>query len=104
VPTLVAALTLVALLKMSHVEMQRWHLAFWFAVLLSLALAGSMSWLHLLANGAGSFLAGWLYFGLLERTDNRADRVLHWAILVGGFVLLIGARLWIDIRVYGVSL
>ena len=36
-PTLLAALTLAALLKVAHVEMPRWHLAFWYAVLVSLA-------------------------------------------------------------------
>ena len=52
---------------------------------------------------AGSFLAAWLYFVLLERTDNRQDRALHWLILIGGFFLLIASRLYIDIRVYGIS-
>ena len=41
-PTLVAVLTLVALLKLSAVDMPRWHLAFWFGVLVTLALSGSL--------------------------------------------------------------
>ena len=41
-PTLVAALTLSALLKMAHVDLPRWHLAFWFGLLVALALFGSM--------------------------------------------------------------
>ena len=95
-PTLVAALTLSALLKMAHVDLPRWHLAFWFGLLVALALRAIL-------NGAGSFLAAWLYFVLLERTDNRQDRALHWLILIGGFFLLIASRLYIDIRVYGIS-
>ena len=58
--------------------------------------SGSACW-------AGSFLAAWLYFVLLERTDNRQARALHWLILIGGFFLLIASRLYIDIRVYGIS-
>jgi hypothetical protein len=56
-----------------------------------------------LLNGAASFLASWLYFVLLDRTDNRAQRELHWLILIGGFVGLLASRFLIDIRVYGVS-
>jgi hypothetical protein len=102
--TLVAALTLVALLKMAHVEMPRWHLAFAFATLVALASRGSMPLAHLAVNVLGSFGAAWLYFEWLDRTDNRPDRALHWLILVGGFVLLIGSRLWLDIRVYRIGL
>ena len=40
-PTLVAALTLSALLKMAHVDLPRWHLAFWFGLLVALALFGA---------------------------------------------------------------
>lgn len=57
-PTLVAALTLSALLKMAHVDLPRWHLAFWFGLLVALALQAIL-------NGAGSFLDAWLYFVLL---------------------------------------
>ena len=105
-PTLVAALTLSALLKMAHVDLPRWHLAFWFGLLVALSLFGV--WGHAAHAGrpqrAGSFLAAWLYFVLLERTDNRQDRALHWLILIGGFVLLIASRFYLDIRVYGISL
>jgi len=104
VPTVVAALTLAALLKMAHVGMPRWHLAFWFAVLVTLALGGQLGWWQTMVNGLGSFFAAWLYFELLERTDNRIDRVLHWLILIGGYLLLLGSRFWIDIQIYGISL
>ena len=102
-PTLVAALTLVALLKLSAVELPRWHLAFWFGVLVTLALFQSMPRAQAILNGVGSFFAAWLYFVLLDRTDNTQDRALHWLILIGGFFLLIASRLYIDIRVYGIS-
>jgi hypothetical protein len=102
-PTVVAALTLAALLRLSLVELPRWHLAFWFALLVGLALRQSMPPLHALLNALGSFAASWLYFVLLDRTDNRADRALHWLVLIGGFALLIASRLYIDIRVYGIS-
>ncbi|MBU1351489.1 MAG: response regulator [Gammaproteobacteria bacterium] len=102
-PTLVAALTLVALLKLSMVDLPRWHLAFWFCVLVTLALFGSMPRSQAILNGVGSFAAAWLYFVLLDHTDNTQDRALHWLILIGGFVLLIASRLYIDIRVYGIS-
>ncbi|MBV7539582.1 response regulator [Acidovorax sp. sic0104] len=103
-PTLVAALTLGALLRLSLVEQPRWHLAFWFGVLVGLALFQSMPRLHAIGNGLGSFFAAWLYFVLLDRTDNRQDRAWHWLILIGGYFLLIASRLYIDIRVYGISL
>lgn len=103
-PTLVAALTLAALLKMAHVDLPRWQLAFWFAVLVMAALNGAMSRGHLVANGLGSFLAAWLYFSLLERTDNVTDRALHWLVLVVGFVALLGSRFWLDVRQYTIGL
>ncbi|MDH4464373.1 MAG: response regulator [Acidovorax sp.] len=102
-PTLVAVLTLVALLKLSAVDMPRWHLAFWFGVLVTLALSGSMPRADALLNGAGSFAASWLYFVLLDRTDNLQDKPLHWLVLIGGFAVLIASRFYIDIQVYGIS-
>ncbi|MFY3384451.1 response regulator [Paracidovorax sp. MALMAid1276] len=103
-PTLVAALTLSALVKIAYLDMPRWHLGFGFGVLVTLALLQSMPWSQALLNGAGSFLVAWLYFVLLERTDNYEDKPLHWLILVAGFLLLIASRFYIDIRVYGISL
>ena len=82
-PTLVAALTLSALLKMAHVDLPRWHLAFWFAC-----------WSHWpvrvhAAHAVPSSTGGAAFWPrgstlLLERTDNRQDRALHWLILIGG--------------------
>jgi hypothetical protein len=104
VPTLVAALTLAALLRLAQVEMPRWHLAFWFALLVAAALAGSMSRAHLALNAAGSFLASWAYFVALDRTDGVGSRALHYLILVFGMMGLIASRLWLDLREYGIGL
>ena len=103
-PTVVAALTLVGLLRVAHVELPRWHLALGFAVLVGLALVGPVGWWHALINAAGSFLAAWAYFVALERTDHRLGRVAHYLILPGGMAVLLGSRLWIDIQIYGVGL
>ncbi len=54
-PTLVAALTLSALLKMAHVDLPRWHLAFWFGLLVALALFGSMPRTQAVLNGRAAF-------------------------------------------------
>jgi hypothetical protein len=102
-PTLVAALTLAALLRLAHVDLPRWHLAFWYAVLVALALRAFLPWWDVLLNGGFSFLAAWLYFVLLDRTDNRAQRELHWLILVAGLLGLLSTRFLLDVRVYGVS-
>lgn len=102
-PTIVAALTLMALLKMAHVEMPRWHLAVWYGALITLVLGGQLPRLQVALNGFGSFLAAWLYFKLLERTDTSATRAEHYLVLVIGFTLLIGSRFWLDIQRYGIT-
>jgi len=101
---LVAALTLAALLKLSMLELPRWHLAFWYGGITIAVLLQSMPVSQALANGGGSFFAAWLYFLLLYRTDNVRDRSLHWLVLVSGFLALIAARFYIDIRAYGIGL
>lgn len=103
-PTLVAALTLAALLKMAHVEQPRWHLAFWFGLLVGVVLMGHMPRWHAVGQGLLSFLGAWGYFVLLDLTDNKAQRELHWLILLVGFVALVGSRFWVDVRLYGVGL
>lgn len=103
-PTLVSALTLAALLRISHVEMPRWHLAAWYGGVSALALAGSMPVGQLVLNVVGSFLLAWWYFVQLDRTDNVTDRAMHWLVLVVGFVALIATRFYVDIKVYGIGL
>ena len=102
-PTVVAALTLVGLLRFAHVDLPRWHLACGFAVLVSFALVGVAGWTQALLNGIGSFLAAWAYFVALERTDHRNARAAHYVILPLGMAALVGSRLWIDIQIYGVG-
>jgi hypothetical protein len=104
VPTLIATFALVGLLRFAHVELPRWHLAFWFAVLVVLALFASLGWWQLALNGAGSFLAAWAYFGALDATDNVEYRALHYVVLFFGLLALIGSRFWLDIRHYGIGL
>lgn len=103
-PTLIATFALVGLLRFAHVELPRWHLAFWFAVLVVLALFASLGWWQLALNGAGSFLAAWAYFGALDATDNVEYRALHYVVLFFGLLALIGSRFWLDIRHYGIGL
>ena len=67
-PTLVAVLTLVALLKLSLVDLPRWHLAFWFGLLLGVVLMGHMPRWHAVGQGLLSFLGAWGYFVLLDLT------------------------------------
>ena len=103
-PTLVCTLTLVALLRLAHVEMPRWHLAAWYAGASAFALAGALPWGPLVLNGVASFLAAWGYFELLDRTDNAPDQALHGLVLVMGFVALIATRFYVDIKFHGVGL
>ncbi|SEJ31133.1 hypothetical protein SAMN05216567_102753 [Variovorax sp. OK605] len=103
-PTLIATFALVGLLRFAHVELPRWHLAFWFAVLVVLALFASLGWWQLALNGAGSFLAAWAYFCALDATDNVEYRALHYVVLFFGLLALIGSRFWLDIRHYGIGL
>jgi hypothetical protein len=103
-PTLIAALMLAGLLKIAHLGVPPWHLAFWFAVLVTAALFQVMptrdAWLH----GAGMFLGAWLYFWLLDRTDGVVDRWRHYFVLVLGMLALLGARFYIDVKYYQIGL
>ncbi len=65
---------------------------------------GSVSQRDLVVNGAASFLVAWLYFALLDWTDNAVDRGVHYLVLVGGLVLLLGSRLWLDLHYYRIGL
>jgi hypothetical protein len=103
-PTLIMALSLAGLLKIAHLGIPTWHLAFWLAALVLAALFQTLPLGHALFNGALTFLAGWLYFWLLDRTDTVTDRFPHYFVLVVGMMLLIGSRLYIDIKFYQVGL
>jgi hypothetical protein len=103
-PTLLAALTLAGLLKISHLGFPAWHLAFWYAALVMMGLLSALPLGAALLNTLGNFLLAWVYFGLLDFTDSVTNRVPHYAVLIVGMLILLGSRFWIDIRVYGVSL
>jgi hypothetical protein len=103
-PTLIAALALSGLLKIAHLGIPQWHLAFFYSALVMAALFQVMPLPHALLNGTGTFLASWLYFWLLDYTDVVTNRFPHYFVLVVGMVLLLGSRFWIDIRIYGIGL
>ena len=42
--------------------------------------------------------------GSVAFTHMEANSIAHWLILIGGFLLLIASRFYLDIRVYGISL
>ncbi len=103
-PTLVAALTLAGLLKIAHLGIPHWHLAFWYAALVMAALFQTIPFTHALLNGAGMFLAAWLYFWLLDYTDVVTNRVPHYAVLLVGMGVQLMARFWIDVKFYMIGL
>ena len=103
-PTLIAALALSGLLKIAHLGIPAWHLAFWYAVLVGITLFGMMPTAHALLNSSGSFFAAWLYFYLLDATDSVTDRFPHYFVLVVGMAALIASRLFIDVKYYQIGL
>jgi hypothetical protein len=103
-PTLVAALTLAGLLKMTHLGLPAWHLAFWYAAIGLAALFQALPFSQALLNGTGTFLAAWLYFTLLDHTNNITDRIAHYFVLVVGMLALLGARFYIDVKYYQIGL
>jgi hypothetical protein len=103
-PTLIAALALSGLLKIAHLGIPPWHLAFWYAVLVTATLFQVMPAGHAFLNGAGSFLAAWAYFYLLDATDTVTDRFTHYFVLVVGMTALIGSRFYIDVKYYYIGL
>ncbi len=99
-PTVIATFALTGLLRFAHVEMPRWHLAFFFALLVGVALFPNLGWASWALNVGGSFLASWAFFIVLDQTDNIERRAMHYLILFFGMVALIGTRLWLDLVHY----
>ena len=99
-PTVVAAMTLAALLRLSFVGVRAWELAFLYVVLVGLALWPQLAWQPWLANVAGMFAMAWAWFGALDMTDNIERHALHWLILFFGYLMLIGSRAYLDLVVY----
>ncbi len=54
-----------------------------------------------LLNVGGMFgtCTAWLHG--LQATDHLGGQALHWLLLVGGFCVLVGARLYLDLVFYG---
>lgn len=101
--TVVIALTLVSLLRLSHLGYKPLELA----LLLGL-IAGAVLWAPLgykawLLNVTGMAAAAAAWFWSLQATDHIGGQALHWLLLVAGFVLLVGLRLYLDLIVYGVG-
>jgi hypothetical protein len=103
-PTLISALALAGLLKITHLGIPLWHLAFFYSALVFTALLTVMPFGHATMNGLGTFLASWFYFWLLDYTDVVTNRFPHYGVLVLGMLALHGTRFWIDIRLYGIGL
>ena len=99
-PTVVAALSLVGLLRLSFVGVRSWELAFLYAVIVGLALWPSLTMWQWLSNVAGLFATAWAWFALLGATDNIERRALHWLVLFFGFLLMVGSRAYVDLIVY----
>lgn len=99
-PTVVAAMTLAALLRLSFVGTRAWELAFLYAVLVGLALLPLLPWGPWAVNVAGLFAMTWAWFAALDATDNIERRALHWLILFFGYLAMIGSRAYLDLIVY----
>ena len=99
-PTIVAALTLPALLRLNFVGTRAWELAFLYVVIVGLALLQQLTWGQWFANVTGMFLMAWAWFFALDVTDNIERRALHWLILFFGFLAMIGSRAYLDLVIY----
>ena len=99
-PTIVAAMTLAALLRLSFVGTRAWELAFLYVVMVGFVLLPQLSWPHWFANVACMFLMAWAWFAALDYTDNIERKPLHWLILFFGFLVMIGSRAYLDLIVY----
>lgn len=99
-PTVVAAMSLVGLLRLSFVGTRAWELALFYAVLVGAALWPQLAWRPWAANAAGLFVMAWAWFSALDATDNIEGRPLHWLILFFGYLALVGSRAYLDLVVY----
>ena len=103
-PTLVTALTLVSLVKLSHLDYKPWELSFFLASILGVVLWSALPLVHWLLNVAGMFIGCTAWLTGLQATDHIGGQALHWLLLIGGFCALVGARLFLDLIVYGNAL
>lgn len=99
-PTVVAALSLAALLRLSFVGIRAWELAFLYTVVVGAALWIQLPVAAWTVNTAGLFVMAWAWFAALDATDNIERRPLHWLILFFGYLVMVGSRAWLDLIVY----
>jgi hypothetical protein len=103
-PTLVTALTLVSLVKLSGLGYKPWELSLFLAAILGAVLWNGFSLAHWFMNVAGMFGACTAWLHGLQATDHIGGQVLHWLLLIVGFCALVGARLFLDLVFYGNAL
>ncbi len=99
-PTLVIALTLVSLLRLSSLGYKPWELALLLALIAGVVLWGSLTLAQWLLNIGLLYAATTAWLWGLQATDHIGGQGLHWLLLIGGFVLLVGSRLYLDLIVY----
>lgn len=103
-PSVVTALTLVALVRLCGLGYKPLELAALLAVIVGGVLWGPLGAAAWALNVAGMSAATAAWFWALQATDAIGRQALHWLLLIGGFVALIGTRLYLDLIVYGVGL
>lgn len=102
--TLVTALTLVALVRLCGLGYKPWELALLLVAIVGAVMWGSLGPGHWLLNVAGMYAASTAWFRGLQATDAIGRQGVHWLLLLGGFALLLGGRLYLDLIVYGIGL
>jgi hypothetical protein len=103
VPTLVIALTLVSLVRLGHLDYKPWELALLLALIAGVVLWGSLTPTQWALNIGLMYAAVTAWLWGLQATDHIGGQALHWLLLIGGFVLLVGSRLYLDMIVYGIG-
>ncbi|WP_309625063.1 hypothetical protein [Methylibium sp.] len=99
--TLVTVLTLVALVRLCDLGFKPLELALFLMVIAGAAQWGLLPLQRWLLDVAGTFTLSAAWFWSLQASDHIGGQGLHWLLLIGGFVLLLGARLYLDLIVYG---
>lgn len=99
-PTIVAAMSLAGLLRLSFVGTRAWELALLYVVLVGLALLPQLAWGAWSVNVLGMFAMAWAWFVALDVTDNIERRPLHWLILFFGYLAMVGSRAYLDLIFY----
>lgn len=102
-PTLVIALSLVPLVRLGHLDHKPWELGLLLALIVGAVLWGSLTPAQWLLNIGLTYAAVTAWLWGLQATDHIGGQPLHWLLLIAGFVLLVGSRLYLDMIVYGIG-